>query len=524
MQKAQVLIVGAGPTGLMMACQLSLFGIPFRIIEKNDHPAKESRALGVQARTLEVFRQMGLVDEFLKNGQKTKALNYIVGNIQRHIPLAQLGEGLSEFPFLLMHEQSKTEKVFNDFLHKHNKKVEWSTELVRFTQDSESVFTVLKDKNGKEDRITFDYVFGADGARSVVRHGLGIELAGATYHQLLYVLDCKVESPIFKDREVYLSLSNNIFTAFFPLAHNVWRIIGVVPDELTNKEKITFEDIQAHFSERLTIPVTISDPKWISVYHSHHRCVKEFRLGRCFLGGDAAHIHSPVGAQGMNTGLQDAYNLAWKLAFVLQKKADPAILDTYNEERLPFAKRLVETTDRVFSLVVSHNPLKSVFSKYIAPLILQNVIKKTFSRKFIFSTVSQIGISYEHNALSKNASFGDFSKHAPKPGDRLPYILFENEKGETKNIQEYVTSTMMELLLFGDDKNLQDILRLTTEKYSNTIHVTILKENKELFNQFGIGSTGFYLLRPDMYVAYHSQGINIEHFEKYLQQFFVFKI
>jgi 2-polyprenyl-6-methoxyphenol hydroxylase-like FAD-dependent oxidoreductase len=516
MQKPQVLIVGAGPTGLMMACQLTLFGIPFRIIEKNDHPAKESRALGIQARTLEVFRQMGLIDQFIKNGQKTKALNYIVGNTQRRIPIENMGQGLSEFPFLLMHEQSKTEKVFNDFLHQHNKQIEWSTELVSFTQDSESVTTVLKSKNEKEEKTEFDYVFGADGARSVVRHGLGIPLAGATYHQLLYVLDCKVESPMFKDSEVYLSLSKNVFTAFFPLAHNIWRIIGVVPDELTQKEHITFEDIKAHFSEKLTIPVTISDPNWISVYHSHHRCVKEFRLGRCFLGGDAAHIHSPVGAQGMNTGLQDAYNLAWKLSFVLQKKADPSLLDTYNEERLPFAKRLVETTDRVFSLVVSENPFKSVFTKYLAPLIMQAFVKKSFSRKFMFLTISQIGISYEHGSLSQDASYGKFPKSAPKPGDRLPYVLFPNEKNETKNIQEYVTSTMMELFVFDEDTSL---LTSIIEKYKDIIRVTVLKRNNKLFETFGITSNGLYLVRPDMYIAYRSQGVDIENFEAYLRRF-----
>lgn len=516
MQKPQVLIVGAGPTGLMMACQLTLFGIAFRIIEKNDHPTKESRALGIQARTLEVFRQMGLVQRFIDQGQEAKGLNFIVGNIRRYIPLSELGHGISEYPFLLMHEQSKTEKVFNDFLEQHKKKIEWSTELLSFTQDDTSVTAVIKTKNGKEEKETFEYVFGADGAHSAVRHGLGIKLAGATYHQLLYVLDCKVESSEFNHSDVYLSLSKNTFTAFFPLAHDVWRIIGVVPDELTEKEQITFEDIKAHFSENLTIPVTISDPNWISIYHSHHRCVKEFRLGRCFLGGDAAHIHSPVGAQGMNTGLQDAYNLAWKFAFVLQEKAAPSILDTYNEERLPFARRLVETTDRVFSLVVSKNVFKSVFSKYIVPVILQNIVKRNFSRRFMFLTVSQTGISYHHSALSQNASFGIFPKDSPVPGDRLPYVLFTNEKGEAKNIQEYVTSTKMELLVFAEEPSL---LNQMTEKYKEIIQVTVLKHNEELFKRFGITSDGFYLVRPDMYIAYRSNGFDKSHFENYLQQF-----
>ncbi len=522
MKKPEVLIVGAGPTGLMMACQLALFGIPFRIIEKNGHPVKESRALGIQARTLEIFRQMGIVDRFLQQGQITNGLTYIAGKIQRHIPLSELGRGLSEFPFLLMHEQSKTEKVFNDFLQKQNKYVEWSTELVSFTQDDNEVTAVIK-HDGKEETVNVDYLFGADGARSVVRHGLGIELAGATYHQLLYVLDCDVSSPLFKDKEVYLTFSPNAFTAFFPLAHNIWRVIGVVPEGVANKEQVTFEDIKKHFSENISFPVTIMNPNWLSIYHSHHRCVKEFNIGRCFLGGDAAHVHSPVGAQGMNTGLQDAYNLAWKLAFVLKKKADPALLDTYNEERLPFAKRLVETTDRLFSLVVSKNIFKSIFTKHIAPLIMQNVVKYNFSRRFMFSTISQIGISYVHSALSQNASFGDFPKSVPRPGDRLPYCTFSNTNNNTANVQEYVTSTMMELLIFEGDTSYSDSLLSFCEKYKDRMHTTLIKKNqntKELFKRFGIIENGYFLVRPDMYIAYRSKSLDVKQLQVYLERFF----
>ena len=297
MQKPLVLIVGAGPTGLMMACQLTLFGIPFRIIEKNEHPTKESRALGIQARTLEIFRQIGIVERFLEQGQITKGLTYINGDIRRHIyPLEQLGQGLSEFPFLLMHEQSKTEKVFIDFLQKRNKEVEWSTELVRFTQDNNAVTAVLKNNTGKEETATFEYVFGADGARSVVRHGLRYSVGSYFIINCFLYLIVLFHQPFLKTKK-FIYRFHIIPLRHFSLWHITCQTIGVVPDELTHKNQITFEDIKKHFSERLTIPVTISHPNWISIYHSHHRCVKEFRIGRCFLAGDAAHIHSPVGAR-----------------------------------------------------------------------------------------------------------------------------------------------------------------------------------------------------------------------------------
>jgi len=508
----QVLIVGAGPTGLMMACQLAIQNIPFRIVEKNAGITTQTRAIGVQARSLEIFRQMGFADKAVEEGQPTKAVNYLNKNTHLRIPIGEIGKGLSEFPYLLMLEQSKTEKFLLDFLHSYKVDVEWDTELISFSQNEDGVRSTVKTKNNKEETLITDYIVGADGAHSAVRHQLSIPLAGATYKQSLYVLDCQVDGP-FKDDEVYLSFGHETFVAFFPMKHNLWRIVSALPPEVTNDKEVTFEDIHKHFSETTDVKVTLSHPKWLSAYHSHHRCVSHFREGRAFLAGDSAHIHSPVGAQGMNTGLQDAYNLGWKLALVLQKKAKPVLLDTYNVERLPNAKRLVETTDRVFSMVVAKNIFEIIFTRYIIPMFVTIGTHFSGTRKLLFQTVSQIGIHYPDSLLATNAAYGSFNDSAAKPGDRLPYV---------GDIQNLIDGKQFVVLLFTDKNNtLQADLEAFVKEYKELMKITVVNPSENIASAFDMQDGGFYLVRPDMYIAYRSKGFDKKHLGKYLEQFLI---
>ncbi len=521
-QKTSVLIVGAGPTGLMMACQLVLLDIPFILVSKEDGPTTQSRALGIQARSLEIFRQMGIIKRVVTEGQPAKAVHVLAGKSDRRIPLGQMGKTLSEFSFLHILEQSKTEKIFVDFLKEHGKQVLWSTELITFTQDANGVIAALKHKNGEEQQVSAEYIVGADGAHSVVRHTLGIPLAGNTYKQSLFVLDCDVKMQSFQEDEIYLSMKEN-FVGFFPLKGGHWRVIGILPPEANDKKEVKFEDIAKDFQKRFEIDVVLSNPNWLSVYHSHHRRVSTFRVGRSFLAGDSAHIHSPVGAQGMNTGLQDAYNLAWKLAYVLQKRAKPSLLDTYDAERMPFAKRLVHTVDRVFNLVISKNPIKSLLVRNLVPFFMQFAVENKLIGDFIFRTVSEIGINYRHGSLTQNASLGVFSKDAPLPGDRLPYVLFTDENEKMRNIQEYILSGKMHLFFFSGIEEAKSELLEVAKKYDyiDVTTIPLVINTKELYEKFGIKTSGFYLVRPDMYISYRSLNDDPIHFEKYLNTFFI---
>jgi hypothetical protein len=269
--------------------------------------------------------------------------------------------------------------------------------------------------------------------------------------------------------------------------------------------------------------VKLSEPKWLSVYHSHHRYVSTFRQGRCFLAGDAAHIHSPVGAQGMNTGLQDAHNLAWKLAMVISGQAEPHILETYDEERLPIAKRLVRTTDRVFNLTLNTNPLARLGVMYVAPKVLALVLREKHLARLAFTTISQIGIRYRTSSLSRDASLGTFPRHAPQPGDRLPFVVFR-EHGKHVNIQDKVKEPAFHLFLFpGTESEAQArTLQNAVDRFDEAVVVETIPltaATTPLYEALGIQQSGCYLVRPDMYIAYRSAGLNVEHIAQYLDRF-----
>jgi 2-polyprenyl-6-methoxyphenol hydroxylase-like FAD-dependent oxidoreductase len=518
--KPPVLIVGAGPTGLMMASQLSRFGIPFRIIEKNEGPTTQSRALVIQPRSLEIFEQIGLAEPAIKQGRVFQTINYVVnGKLAQRVPLGNFGEGLTQFPFLLILEQSKTEPLLGTVLQQRGHRIEWQTELVSFNQSDNGISAILKHID-KEERIETDWLIGADGASSLVRKLLGIPFGGETYKESLFVLDCKINWP-FQDDEAAISLSKDAFGLFFPMTDGRCRVSGIVSEEYADKDTISFEEVNRDFAKNLKMDVTLSDPQWISLYHAHHRYVAQFRKGRCFLTGDAAHVHSPAGAQGMNTGLQDAYNLAWKLAFVIRGKANEALLDTYHEERLPIARKLVRTTDRLFGITVSQNPLVVFWRVHVMPHLVALIPKEKHLLRFAFRLISQIGIHYRNSSLSRNASLGSFPRKAPRPGDRLPLLMFQ-EKDKLVNVQARVKEPAFHLLLFPGTQKEEDTnrIRRIVDEQGDLIHVEAIPltpQTEDAYKFLGLQGGGYYLIRPDMYVSYRSNCFDSEHLKTFLK-------
>lgn len=524
------LIVGAGPTGLMMAGQFALRDVPFRIIDKNEDHTTQSRALVVQARSLEIFDQMGIAQEAVHLGEKAKAINVIVnGKRMLRMVVGDIGEGLTPYPSLFMLEQSKTEKILNDFLAHLGYAVERQTELLDFTQNADSVTATIKHASGKEEIIRADWLVGADGAHSFVREHLTIPFAGKTFQQSLFVLDCEV-SLDFPTDEMYIAFSDRAFAGFFPMTNGRCRVIGTVPEELEGKDTITFEDVAKDFAKRTQMDVSLHNPECIALYHSHHRVVSAFRKGRSFLAGDAAHIHSPVGAQGMNTGLQDAYNLAWKLALVTQGKAKEALLDTYNDERLPIAQKLVRSTDRVFSYVNSQDPLIKGLRMNVMPVAMKAVLplvqKQQFLREAGFQTISEIGIHYRLSKLSQEDLQSQFPRHAPKPGDRVPYTPTKEHSVGTQNM---VKGTKFHFVLFSREVTLeeaQQTLQQLQREYPDPIEfdeIPFSDETKELYEKFGIKKQGYYFIRPDGHIAYRSTSLDTQNFSTYLERFLIRK-
>lgn len=519
-----VLIVGAGPTGLMLACQLAIHKTSFRIIDKTKDHTTQSRALVIQARSLEIFDQMGISDEAIRRGKNTKAIGaFFNGRKVLRVTVSNMGAGLTNFPHLLMLEQSHTESILVEFLKDRNHHVERQTELKCFSRNNDGVSATFKLADGSEETIVAKYLVGTDGAHSLVREQLKIPFGGKTYEQSLFVLDCKAEVDI-PDNEMYLAFSGEAFGGFFPLTNGRWRILGDIPKRIREKKEITFEEIRESFANRLNMNVKLYDPQWISAYRAHHRYASTFRKDRCFLAGDAAHIHSPVGAQGMNTGLQDAYNLAWKLTLVIKGKAKDSLLDTYTEERITIAKNLVRSTDRVFNVVTSDSKLIKGFKLYIVPIVLKVAApifqKLKFIQHYAFKMVSEIGISYRHQSLSQNASVGRFPAHAPKPGDRLPFAQYSVENERIENIQDKMRMKFFCLFVFSESIP-KDMAELQ-ETFKGLFSIEIIppnKQTKNLYDKFGLIKNGYYLIRPDMYVAFRANNLDIEHLKKYFANF-----
>jgi 2-polyprenyl-6-methoxyphenol hydroxylase-like FAD-dependent oxidoreductase len=520
----EVLIVGAGPTGLMLACQLAIYGIAFRIIDKTEDHTTQSRALVIQARSLEILDQMGLADKAIQQGKVAMAIGaFFNGRKALHVTVNKMGEGLTKFPHLLMLEQSHTESILEQFLKKRNYKVDRRTELKSLVQNNEGVSAVLTLPDGNQETVTAKYLVGSDGAHSIVREELKIPFGGKAYEQSLFVLDCRAEVDI-QSNEMYLAFSDKAFGGFFPLTNGRWRILGNLPKELEGKKEITFKDIETRYAKRTKVNVRLYDPQWISAYRAHHRYASTFRDNRCFLAGDAAHIHSPVGAQGMNTGLQDAYNLAWKLVLMIREKATDQLLDTYTEERITIAKKLVRSTDRVFNVVTSESRFIKVFKLYVIPVVLKIAApifqKIKFVQRLAFKMISEIGINYRSQSLSHNASFGTFPKHAPKPGDRLPFIQFKDLSGNRTNIQEKLKGEFFSFLVFSGElpKEIISIIEPCKEFFSFHL-IPGNPQTDLLYKEFGMKKNGYYLIRPDKYIGYRADKIDVKHLSKYLTQF-----
>ena len=398
MNNSLVLIVGGGPTGLVLAHWLTRLGIPVRIIDKAAEPGTTSRALAVQARTLELYHQIGLADAVIAGGVKIETLNFWVhGRPAASVPLARIGEGLSPYRFALVFPQDAHERLLVERLNAVGVRVERRTQLIGFTQDADGVLATLRRPDGTEETCEAAYLAGCDGASSVVREQIDAGFPGGTYSGLFYVADVEATGPVTDD-QLHVDLEDADFVLVFPLqGKGRLRIVGNVSDVAPSDSALTLETVRGKAIEHLRL--RIEKVNWFSTYRVHHRVANKFRRGRAFLLGDAAHIHSPVGGQGMNTGIGDAVNLAWKLAAVLKGTAAERLLDTYEPERIAFARRLVDTTDRAFTVVTSRGSLARLVRTRLVPRIAPLLFRLGATRRFMFRTLSQIGVDYRHSRL-----------------------------------------------------------------------------------------------------------------------------
>jgi 2-polyprenyl-6-methoxyphenol hydroxylase-like FAD-dependent oxidoreductase len=436
----------------------------------------------VHARTLEIFDQIELADKAVQQGQVAERFLMISkGNIKGEVTVGAFGQGQSPYPFALILEQKKTEKLLADHLIETGGNIHWGCELTGFQSRKNSVTVSYKDKEGNNQTIESNYLVGCDGASSFVRHHLGFGFSGETQERTFYVADVKMESPIKHRSDAWFVMVRKGFALFFPMeGEKHYRVIGTVPDELMDKTDIAFSDISAVLKEQMKVDITFTEEIWFSTYKVHSRLAESFSKERCFIAGDAAHIHTPAGGQGMNTGIQDAYNLAWKLAFVIGGKADESLLETYSEERRANAINLLNTTDSLFDVFAGRGTLTNFFRHNILPIILRLVTSVSFLNKRIFPTLSQIGIKYPDSSLTLKSTIGNVAA-----GDRMPWFEING-----KSIYDYLKEPNCKLLYFGTKADIPKIPGIVNISFSTVPEV------------FGNNTNFYILLRPDNYISY----------------------
>jgi 2-polyprenyl-6-methoxyphenol hydroxylase-like FAD-dependent oxidoreductase len=493
-----VLIVGAGPTGLMLANQLGRRGIRVLIIDRHAGPSRETRALGVQARTLEIYSRLGIVERALELGKRGTGANiWAQGRKMARVPLGEAGQFETPYPFILILGQDDNERIMGDRLRSWNVSVQWNAELVGLEQDSDKVSATLKLPD-RTVNITAAWVAGCDGAHSSVRELSGITFPGAPYEHVFYVVDTEVTGSMVAD-EVNVYLWRQGFHLFFPMrGPDHWRIVGILPPDLRGKDNLNFEAVIPSLRSEAGTGLTFKSCTWFSTYRIHHRSALRFRDRRCFLLGDAAHIHSPVGAQGMNTGLQDAYNLGWKLALVVQGRAAVALLDSYEEERVPIARRLLHTTDRAFRLVVSHSRVAGLLRTQILARIAAFAMGIPKIQAVAFRVVSQTGIHYRRSPLSKSLS--RLPDAAPHAGDRFPWLRLRfRTDGPIEDLFEKLDDTQLTLIVIGQAPRPEGLRHLGELLCTYVVPTDVINDAE--LARVHIPRPSFYLLRPDGHVG-----------------------
>ena len=483
MARCDVLIVGAGPTGLVLALWLTKLGVKVRIIDKTAEPGTTSRALAVQARTLELYRQLDLAGAVVSRGHKVPAVNlWVKGEPKARLPFETIGADLTPYAFLEIFPQDQHERLLIERLSAFGVSVERQTELVSL-QDDDRITARLRKAGGVDEDCEASYLAGCDGARSTVREALGTGFPGGTYRQIFYVADVDASGPPLNG-ELHVDLDEADFLAVFPLAEvGRARLIGAVRDERADRaETLKFEDVSDRAIQHLKLQV--NKVNWFSTYHVHHRVTEHFRKGRAFLLGDAAHIHSPAGGQGMNTGIGDAINLAWKLAAALQGRAPDSLLDSYEAERIGFARRLVATTDRAFSLATADGWLADILRTRIVPFLMPKLTAFEAVREYMFRTVSQITLNYRGGPLIKGAA-----GHV-HGGDRLPWVPIDG----SDNFEPLAAMTW-QVHVYGSP---MPELRKWCSEHNIPLHIFDWRSDYE---RAGFARNALYLLRPDTYVA-----------------------
>jgi len=467
-----VLIVGAGPTGLTLACELRRRGIQIRLIDQMPARTTQSRALGLQARSLEIFEKLGVLDQILDKGLPVDTVQLYENGKQ--IGMTSLSILSIAYPFVLIIPQADTEEILTNRLEELGGQIERSLTLVSLRGNQ----ATISNASGEQEVITATWIVGCDGAHSAVRHALHIPFRGIKFAENFALADVIIKECPISRHEIhgYMSPAGVLGVIALPKKDH-FRLIATFHDDTKSADlKIPF--LEKVIQERADVTVSIQDVLWASMFTIHRRIVPRMTQGFVFLCGDAAHIHSPAGGQGLNIGIQDAFNLAWKLALVHQRRAHPELLETYQEERHPVAqKTLWGTTFATFFISTPYRTLRHIFFKAFATLF-----KSEFFRKQFAATLAEVKTHYKFSRLSWQ-SIRDVFWKGPKPGTRAPLL-------------ESARETRFIVLVFGAPDYNPELQEECVIRHCPLDSVMALP--------YHATKPCFYIIRPDGYIAFRS--------------------
>ncbi|KTE39331.1 MULTISPECIES: FAD-dependent monooxygenase [unclassified Sphingopyxis] len=514
----EVLVVGAGPTGLMAANLLARSGVRVRIVERRGEATRESRAFAVQARSLELLQSMGLADRFVERGVIARSVNiHVKGKFAGGLDFTRAEAGDTPFPFILMIPQSESEALLAADLEALGVVIERGVDCADFTMDAGGVRAELKHGDGRTETLRCAYIVGGDGSRSVVRSGAGIGWDGELLPQRFLLADCRVDWPLDHDN-FRVFLNGPLIGLFLPLKGSACSRVmatdmsgGFGDEDGSVPAPLDLAEMQAGLAAALNLPVKLSAPVWVTRYRAHHRFVDRYSAGRAFVAGDAAHIHSPAGGQGMNTGLQDAANLAWKLAAVL-RGANPALLESYDGERRPVGDAVVKKTGRLFAAAAGQAGFKAKMRDRMLPVVLPFISKKKPFQTNAFKGASQRGIAYPPGGSLVPAD-GAGGK-GPKPGERAPDAPWPGDGTLYEALAGYRFTLLALSLDPADDASgpalaaAQDALAKLDPR-AEPVVIDAIPADAALATRYGLGGKRrrmLYVVRPDGYVGWRGTG------------------
>ncbi len=542
MASIDVLIVGAGPSGLFMALFLKKLGVPFRIIDKNTSFSGKSKALAIQSRSLEIFAQLDILDSFLQKGKKLKGATFFQGKKKLgHVCFEKIH---SPYPFPLALEQNETENILREKLSSLGVLLETGVELIGLHQEDDKVHLTLK-KGEKEESLQALWVIGCDGAHSFIRKSLSLSFKGKLFKDLFSLTDIYMKGPL-SEEDLSLFLEPKGVMAVFPLPEKQkFRLIfqmekyrnflkntsslehGIISSkELPNP---TLKEAETMLQSYVKEKIELFNPVWMAHFHINSRLTTSYQENRVFLVGDAAHIHSPVGGQGMNTGFQDAFNLAWKLSYVIQKKSAFSLLNSYQKERESVGKTLLKATEKASFMATLH----ALWFICLRNFILSFLLKKEAFQKKITKAISQTGIRYPKGTFLFES--GRFPSSI-KLGERAPDILFYQGEEKTSLFALQKKSLSYCLLLFFLREKSEKIENPWLEKAVAKLPIKVFwistqKQTKDSFlydlsgkaHQLYVGEKeGIYLIRPDGHISFRTTSLPLHCLQEHLQKLFLF--